>query len=143
MKLDSNIWGPHYWFFLHTAALSYPVTPNDTIKKKYYEFMHNFPIFMPDKKMAASFSDLLETYPVSPYLDSKDSLVRWTHFIHNKVNKKLEKDQISLGKFYTEYYKQYETITEKQITQIKTKKHIVYAVLVAVLLIIAFIFYRE
>ena len=28
---------------------------------------------MPDKKMAASFSDLLETYPVSPYLDSKDS----------------------------------------------------------------------
>ena len=143
MKLDSNIWGPHYWFFLHTAALSYPVTPNDTIKKKYYEFMHNFPIFMPDKKMAASFSDLLETYPVSPYLDSKDSLVRWTHFIHNKVNKKLEKDQISLGKFYTEYYKQYETITEKQITQIKTKKHIVYAVLVAVLLIIAFIFYQE
>lgn len=143
MKLDSNIWGPHYWFFLHTAALSYPVTPNDTIKKKYYEFMHNFPIFMPDKKMAASFSDLLETYPVSPYLDSKDSLVRWTHFIHNKVNKKLEKDQISLGKFYTEYYKQYETITEKQITQIKTKKHIVYAVLVAVLSIIAFIFYRE
>lgn len=143
MKLDSNIWGPHYWFFLHTAALSYPVTPNDTIKKKYYEFVHNFPIFMPDKKMAASFSDLLETYPVSPYLDSKDSLVRWTHFIHNKVNKKLEKDQISLGKFYTEYYKQYETITEKQITQIKTKKHIVYAVLVAVLLIIAFIFYQE
>ena len=143
MKLDSNIWGPHYWFFLHTAALSYPVTPNDTIKKKYYEFMHNFPIFMPDKKMAASFSDLLETYPVSPYLDNKDSLVRWTHFIHNKVNKKLEKDQISLGKFYTEYYKQYETITEKQITQIKTKKHIVYAALVAVLLIIAFIFYRE
>ena len=143
MKLDSNIWGPHYWFFLHTAALSYPVTPNDTIKKKYYEFMHNFPIFMPDKKMAASFSDLLETYPVSPYLDSKDSLVRWTHFIHNKVNKKLEKDQISLGKFYTDYYKQYETITEKQITQIKTKKHIVYAVLVAVLLIIAFIFYQE
>ena len=33
MRLDSNIWGPHYWFFLHTAALSYPVTPNDTIKK--------------------------------------------------------------------------------------------------------------
>ena len=143
MKLDSNIWGPHYWFFMHTAALSYPVTPNDTIKKKYYEFFHNFPLFMPDQKMAASFSDLLETQPVSPYLDSKDSLVRWTHFIHNKINKKLEKDQISLGKFYTEYHKQYETITDKQIIQIKTKKHLVYAGLVAVLLVIVFIFYRE
>jgi len=143
MKLDPNIWGPHYWFFLHTAALSYPVTPNDTIKKKYYDFMHNFPLFIPDQKMAASFSDLLDTYPVSPYLDSKDSIVRWTHFIHNKINKKLEKDQISLGKFYADYYKQYETITEKQITQIKTKKHIVYAVLVLVLLVIVFIFYQN
>ena len=143
MKLDSNIWGPHYWFFLHTASLSYPVTPNDTIKKKFYDFIHNFPLFMPDPKMAASFSDLLDTYPVSPYLDSKDSLVRWTHFIHNKVNKKLEKDQISLGKFYTEYYKQYETITEKQITQIKTKKHLVYAGLVVLLLILVFVFYKD
>ena len=93
--------------------------------------------------MAASFSELLETYPVSPYLDSKDSLVRWTHFIHNKINKKLEKDQISIGKFYTEYYKQYETITEKQIIQLKTKKHIVYAVLVLVLLVIVFVFYQN
>jgi hypothetical protein len=143
MKLDSNIWGPQYWFFLHTTALSYPVTPNDTIKKKYYDFIHNFPLFMPDQKIAASFNDLLETYPVSPYLDNKDSLVRWTHFIHNKINKKLEKDQISIGKFYTEYYKQYETITEKQITHIKTKKHIVYAVLVSVLLVIVFVFYQN
>lgn len=143
MKLDSSIWGPHYWFFLHTAALSYPITPNDTIKKKFYDFIHNFPLFMPDQKIAESFSDLLEMYPVSPYLDSKDSLVRWTHFIHNKINKKLEKDQISLGKFYTEYYKQYETITEKQITKIKTKKHLVYAGLVIVLLVIVFIFYKD
>ena len=143
MKLDSNIWGPQYWFFLHTTALSYPVTPNDTIKKKYYDFIHNFPLFMPDQKMAASFSELLETYPVSPYLDSKDSLVRWTHFIHNKINKKLEKDQISIGKFYTEYYKQYETITEKQIIQLKTKKHIVYAGLVLLLLVIVFVFYKH
>ena len=143
MKLDQKIWGPHYWFFLHTVSLSYPVTPNDTMKKKFYEFIHNFPLFIPDEKISASFSDLLETYPVSPYLDNKDSLVRWTHFIHNKVNKKLEKDQISLGKFYTDYYTQYETITEKQITQLKTKKHIVYAVLIVFLLIVVFILYRD
>ena len=84
-----------------------------------------------------------KTYPVSPYLDSKDSLVRWAHFIHNKINKKLEKDQISIGKFYTEYYKQYETITEQQITQIKTKKHIVYALLIVFLLGVIFILHRE
>lgn len=143
MKLDPNIWGPRYWFFLHTAAMSYPIKPNDTIRKKFYDFIHNFPILMPDPKIASSFSDLLEKYPVSPYLDSKDSLVRWTHFIHNKINKKLEKDQISLGKFYTEYYKQYETVSEKQVEYVKTKRHIVYAALIVFIGIIIFIVSRQ
>ena len=44
MTLDPNIWGPHYWFFLHTLALTYPETPNDVIKKKYYDFYQNLPI---------------------------------------------------------------------------------------------------
>ena len=34
MSLDSAIWGPHYWFFLHTIALSYPIRPNTPTKKK-------------------------------------------------------------------------------------------------------------
>ena len=143
MKLDPNIWGPHYWFFLHTAALSYPIKPNDTVRKKFYEFIHNFPLFIPSPKISSSFSDLLEQYPVSPYLDSKDSLVRWTHFIHNKINKKLEKNEISLSKFYTDYYKQYETVTEKQVEYVKTKRHIAYAVIVIIISIIIYLFTRS
>lgn len=143
MKLDPTIWGPKYWFFLHTAALSYPIKPNDTVRKKFYEFIHNFPLFIPSVKISSSFSDLLEQYPVSPYLDSKDSLVRWTHFIHNQINKKLEKDQISLSKFYTEYYKQYETVTEKQIEYVKTKRHIFYAVIITIISIVIYIFSRS
>lgn len=143
MKLDSKIWGPHYWFFLHTAAMSYPVTPNDTVKKKFYEFIQNFPLFIPDPKISASFTTILDTYPVSPYLDSKDSFVRWTHFIHNKINKKLEKDVISLEKFYINYYKQYETTSEKQIQYIKMKKHITYAVIVASLLVLIYFVYKK
>jgi hypothetical protein len=143
MKLDSKIWGPHYWFFLHTAAMSYPVTPNDTVKKKFYDFIQNFPLFIPDMKMASSFSKILDKYPVSPYLDSKDSLTRWTHFIHNKINKKLEKQEISLEKFYTEYYKSYETVTEKQINYIKTKKHLAYAVILLIFIGIIYNFYNS
>ena len=143
MKLDSKIWGPHYWFFLHTAAMSYPVTPNDTVKKKFYEFIQNFPLFIPDPKISASFTTILDTYPVSPYLDSKDSFVRWTHFIHNKINKKLEKDVISLEKFYINYYKQYETTSEKQIQYIKMKKHLTYAVIVASLLLLIYFVYKK
>ena len=83
--LDPNVWGPHYWFFLHTVAESYPLSPNQVTKRKYYDLIQNFPLFLPDDEIGNKFSRLLDKYPVTPYLDSRDSFVRWTHFMHNKI----------------------------------------------------------
>jgi hypothetical protein len=41
VNLDPKIWGPHYWFFLHTLAMCYPNYPNEVTKKKYYELLHD------------------------------------------------------------------------------------------------------
>ena len=41
------------------------------------------------------------------YLDNRESLIKWMHFIHNKINEKLEKPKISLNDFYVSYYEQY------------------------------------
>ena len=60
MVLDSNVWGPHYWFVLLTIAISYPKYPNDVTKKKYYELIQNFPLFIPIPSMGNHFSDLLD-----------------------------------------------------------------------------------
>ena len=30
-----EIWGPHYWFFLNTVAMTYPNFPNKVTKKKW------------------------------------------------------------------------------------------------------------
>ena len=38
-QLDPDIWGPHFWFVLHTMAMTYPHHPNAVTKKKYYEFI--------------------------------------------------------------------------------------------------------
>jgi hypothetical protein len=43
MVLDSNVWGPHYWFVLLSIAICYPIHPNDVTKKKYYELIQNLP----------------------------------------------------------------------------------------------------
>lgn len=107
MALDPKVFGPHYWFFLHTISLNYPKYPNAVTKKKYYDFIQNLPLFIPIEKHASDFSKLLDEYPVSPYLDSRDSFVRWMHFIHNKINEKLEKRKISLSEFYVQYYEAY------------------------------------
>ena len=90
-----SVWGPHYWYFLHTIAHSYPEQPSTTMQKKYYEFYQDLPIFIPVESIGNSFASLLDRYPVTAYLDSRASLVRWTRFIHNKVNEKLGKSTLS------------------------------------------------
>ena len=81
------IFGDHIiGFFLHTIAESYPLHPNSVTKKKYYDLIQNFPLFIPIEEMGNTFSELIDKYPVSPYLDQRESFVRWVHFIHNKVN---------------------------------------------------------
>ncbi len=85
MSLNPKIWGPHYWFVLHTIALTYPLKPNETMRKKYYDLMINFHLFLPDTKIGTKFAELLNVYPVTPYLDSRQSFIKWMHFIHNKI----------------------------------------------------------
>jgi hypothetical protein len=107
MLLEPSIWGPHFWFFLHTLAISYPHHPNAVTKKKYYELIQNLPVFIPVESNAKDFEKLLNEYPIEAYLDSRDSFVKWMHFIHNKINEKLEKPKITLNDFYARYYEEY------------------------------------
>jgi hypothetical protein len=128
--LDPRVWGPHYWHFLHTIALTYPNNPNAITKKKYYEFINSLPLFLPIESMSSDFSKLLNLYPVQPYLDNRESFVKWVWFIHNKINEKLEKPKISLNDFYVNYYEQYKSIDEKIKQTSKMKQKIIYTSIV-------------
>ena len=125
--LDPKIWGPHYWFFLHTVAMTYPNRPNAVTKKKYYEFIQNFPLFIPIENMSGEFSKLIDKYPVSPYLDNRESFIRWTHFIHNKINQKLEKPQLSLNEFYVKYYEEYKSQNIKMVEYYKLREKFIFS----------------
>lgn len=118
MALDPNIWGPHFWFVLMTIALCYPKHPNEVTKKKYYDLIINIPLILPDSKIGNDFSNLIDKYPVTPYLDSQESFIKWTHFIHNKVNQSLDKPEIdfyaALDKYYY-HYKPKESVNEENI----------------------------
>ena len=105
--MSAATWGPHYWFFMMSVAISYPDFPNDTTRRKYYDFFMNLPIFIPDPEMGNQFSRMLEKYPISPYLGSKDSLIRRVVFIHNKYNEMLGKHEISLDAAMAAYYEQF------------------------------------
>ena len=89
------------------------------------------PLFIPIEKHATDFSKLLDEYPVSPYLDSRDSFVRWMHFIHNKINEKLEKPQISLNDFFVDYYDEYKSTNDKLESYYKVREKIIFFGIIA------------
>ena len=141
--LDPKVWGPHYWFFLHTLAMTYPHHPNAVTKKKYYEFIQNLPLFLPVEEISSSFSKLIEIYPITPYLDNRDSFVRWMYFIHNKINEKLEKPIIPLNEFYINYYDKYKPTGIKLYEFNKIKQKVVYIFIIIGIVFSIYYFYDK
>lgn len=143
MTLDPKVWGPHYWFVLHTIAISYPIKPNDVIKKKYYDFIQNIPLFLPIEEIGNNFSKLLDKYPVTPYLDSRQSLVRWVHFIHNKINASLNLPNLTLEQSMTHYYENYKPKEIKDLEQRKRREKIIFSVVLATFTLTALYLYTK
>ena len=106
--------------------MSYPNRPNAVTKKKYYEFIQNLPIFIPVESISTDVGNLINEYPVLPYLENRESLVRWMWFIHNKINQKLEKPQITLNEFYIQYYEAYKPNDVKMKEYNKVKEKVIY-----------------
>ena len=140
MGLKPEIWGPHYWFFLQTIGHCYALTPNDTLKKKYYDFFQNLPLFIPNKNISNKFIYLLDKYPITPYLDSRTSLLKWIHFIHNKVNHDLGKPLLTFDESMEKYYAMYETERENEkITFNEYRKYYMFAGFVLLIILIGYI----
>ena len=107
MQLSPDVWGPHFWFVLHTMALTYPKYPNDVTTKKYYDFLFNLPLFLPNEKIGNHFSKMLDKFPPTAYLSSRLSFMKWVHFIHNRMNTFLKKPHIGFYKSLEKYYAHY------------------------------------
>jgi len=141
MIFTPDVWGPHYWFFLHTIAESYPVSPNSVTKRKYYDLIQNFPLFIPIEEIGNKFSELLDKYPVTPYLDTKESFVRWMNFIHNKINIMLGKNEVSLRLALDKYRNDYKPKVVYLSEQIHIRKHYIFTGLILSCMALIFIYY--
>jgi hypothetical protein len=136
-------WGPHYWYVLHSIAYNYPTNPNAITKRKYYDFIQNIPLFLPDQEMGDKFSVMLDKYPVSPYLGNKDSFIRWVHFVHNKINVTLGKKEISLYESLDDYHEKTKHIIIKNIDidiTNETKRQLLLSLFIFIFLCFIFIY---
>lgn len=126
-SLDPAVWGPHYWFVLFSMAVTYPERPNDVTIKKYYDFIQNLPLFLPNHQMGNAFSELLDKYPVSPYLDKRESFIKWVHFLHNQINLRLNRDEVSLHDAVNSYYSNYKPKELRIREELKYRRKLIYA----------------
>lgn len=137
-KLSPVVWGPPLWHTLFTFALAYPPQPNSITKRKYYDFIQNLPVFIPNADIRKSFAHLLEEFPVQPYLGSRQTFVKWVHFIHNQVNKKLGKKPLTMNEALDKYYAQYRTPVIQISEKLRVSKETVQNGLILSLLFVIF-----
>ena len=124
--MDPTIWGPHYWFFLHNVAFNYPNHPTTIQKKIHYRLIHNFHEFIPNKTIGSLFLKLIDKYPITPYLDTQKDFIKWLHFIHNKINIRLDKPTITLSDHYQQFHILYEPKQSKLKRFLKERYHILF-----------------
>lgn len=95
MRLPPAVWGPFFWHTMHIMALSYPEKPTYAHKRAAKDFFESLAHLIPCPKCREHYSTHLQKVPISPHLDRREDLFRWTVAVHNEVNKMLEKPLVT------------------------------------------------
>lgn len=96
MHIPPHVWGPIFWHTIHITALSYPIQePPYTAKRAAKEFYESLTNLIPCPVCREHYAAHLSENPISPSLDKRADLFRWTVNLHNVVNKNLGKPQVS------------------------------------------------
>lgn len=134
--MDADIWGPHYWFVLHTIAFNYPKHPTAVQKKVHYRLVHNLHEFIPDNGKDL-FGRILVKHPVQPYLDTRKDFINWMNIVHNEINITLNKPTVSLDDHYHIMKERYTPQHSKLQRFFKAKRRLLYALFVIMIALTA------
>jgi hypothetical protein len=91
MRLSPNVWGPFFWHTIHIVALGYPQKPNYAEKKAAKEFFESLAFLLPCSICKEHLRVHLRKHPITPHLDRRDDLFKYTVMLHNEVNISLNK----------------------------------------------------
>lgn len=142
--INPDVWVAHVQFVLQTISIMYPLHPNDSTKKKYYDTIHNIPLFIPVDPLGKHFSTLLDEYPISPYLGSRESFMKWIHFINNKLNVKMDWEQSTFHDSLEQYYDKHKPteLLNKELYK-RRKKYIMIGTLASLITLVILLLKRD
>ncbi len=103
MQFPPTVWGPFFWHTIHIVALGYPKNPSYADKKSAKEFYESLAFLLPCSVCKEHYKTHLKNNPITPYLDSRADLMKWTILVHNSVNKMLNKPEWSMEEIIAYY----------------------------------------
>lgn len=104
----TTVWGPITWRLMH--VLAWNADPHDTMAV--CELLRSI---LPCKHCRASYDHYCETTPLKCFLTSKEDMVKWSFFIHDGVNLKLEKQTVSYSSFHQRMTQCNWAITDEEV----------------------------
>jgi len=90
--MDPAFWGRSAWQFLHSISFNYPTKPTNEDRIKYSNYFKSLGDMLPCPTCAESFKIYMKYIPIDEYLDDIHGITIWLYYIHNIVNKKLDKE---------------------------------------------------
>ena len=105
--MDPTIWGKHMWSSIHFIALGFPETPSEKQKSDYKQFFENLYKVLPCNTCSEHLEKTLKNdLPLyANNLVNNSELFKWTVKLHNIVNKRLKKKEMSFKDTENMYYK--------------------------------------
>jgi hypothetical protein len=90
--MQTSLWGPLQWTFLHTMSFNYPVNPTSEDKKHYRDYVYNLKNILPCKYCRINLRNNLKKKPLLMcHMKNRGTFSRYIYELHELVNKMLGK----------------------------------------------------
>ena len=119
--MQTNLWGPPLWHCIHVISYNYPVTPTNTEKNRYRNFILNLYQVLPCGVCRANLKKNLKILPLQMvHMKNRETFSRYIYDLHELVNTMLHKKSNLTYEQVTERYEHFRSRCNR--TKNKTKK---------------------
>ena len=116
--IQSNVWGPPLWFFLHSMSLNYPNRPTAKDKERYHGFILSLRYVIPCRICRENFISNIDKMAFSKqHLKNRETFTKFLIDLHNIVNKETGKKRVPYAKALS-YYESFRAGNKKKRSSI-------------------------
>ena len=132
-------WGPIYWNYLHMVSLKYPDNPSMKDIKTHLDLVKNFMNTLPCSKCRQDIRNFININDLQKNLKNKETFSKYIWELHNKVNRKISKREISFKEFTNLYSLKYSS----NLFNVIRYNKIMRVVIIILLLVISYLIYKN